>query len=243
MFTIEPKIITFVFRKMIDHFRTTSMKVTNFSETNSLLNSFVREIRDVTIQNDRLRFRRNIERLGEIMAYEISKELRYKTIQVKTPLDVAEVSVPDEKVVIATILRAGLPYHHGVLNYFDGAENAFVSAYRKYKETGHKTFDIHIEYIASPSIEGKTLILTDPMLATGGSMELTYRALLTKGNPSHIHIATIIASQQAIDYCIKNFPENKTTIWAAAIDPELNDSSYIVPGIGDAGDLAYGQKD
>lgn len=243
MFTIEPKIITFVFRKMIDHFRTTSMKVTNFSETNSLLNSFVREIRDVTIQNDRLRFRRNIERLGEIMAYEISKELRYKTIQVNTPLDVAQVSVPDEKVVIATILRAGLPYHHGVLNYFDGAENAFVSAYRKYKETGHKTFDIHIEYIASPSIEGKTLILTDPMLATGGSMELTYRALLTKGNPSHIHIATIIASQQAIDYCIKNFPENKTTIWAAAIDPELNDSSYIVPGIGDAGDLAYGQKD
>lgn len=243
MFTIEPKIITFVFRKMIDHFRTTSMKVTNFSETNSLLNSFVREIRDVTIQNDRLRFRRNIERLGEIMAYEISKELRYKTIQVNTPLDVAQVSVPDEKVVIATILRAGLPYHHGVLNYFDGAENAFVSAYRKYKETGHKTFDIHIEYIASPSIEGKTLILTDPMLATGGSMELTYRALLTKGNPSHIHIATIIASQQAIDYCIKNFPEEKTTIWAAAIDPELNDSSYIVPGIGDAGDLAYGQKD
>lgn len=243
LFTMEPKITTFVFRKIIDQNRTASMKVTNFSETNSLLNSFVREIRDVTIQNDRLRFRRNIERLGEIMAYEISKELRYKTIQVSTPLDVAEVSVPDEEVVIATILRAGLPYHHGVLNYFDGAENAFVSAYRKYKETGHKTFDIHIEYIASPSIEGKTLILTDPMLATGGSMELTYRALLTKGNPSHIHIATIIASQQAIDYCIKNFPEEKTTIWAAAIDPELNDSSYIVPGIGDAGDLAYGQKD
>lgn len=243
MFTILLKNITFVFRKMIDHFRTTSMKVTNFSETNSLLNSFVREIRDVTIQGDRLRFRRNIERLGEIMAYEISKEMRYKTIEVTTPLDVAQVSVPDEEIVIATILRAGLPYHHGVLNYFDGAENAFVSAYRKYKETGHKTFDIHIEYIASPSIEGKTLILTDPMLATGGSMELTYRALLTKGNPSHIHIATIIASQQAIDYCIQNFPEEKTTIWAAAIDPELNDSSYIVPGIGDAGDLAYGQKD
>lgn len=231
------------FPKKIDHYRISSMKVTNFSETNSLLNSFVREIRDVTIQKERFRFRRNIERLGEIMAYEISKELRYKTIQVTTPLDVAEVSVPDEEIVIATILRAGLPYHHGVLNYFDGAENAFVSAYRKYKETGHKTFDIHIEYIASPSIEGKTLILTDPMLATGSSMELTYRALLTKGTPSHIHIATIIASQQAIDYCIRNFPEEKTSIWAAAIDPELNDSSYIVPGIGDAGDLAYGQKD
>jgi len=231
------------FPKIIDQFRTTSMKVTNFSETNSLLNSFVREIRDVSIQNDRLRFRRNIERLGEIMAYEISKELQYKTIEVTTPLATAEVSIPDEEIVIATIMRAGLPYHHGVLNYFDGAENAFVSAYRKYKETGHKTFDIHIEYIASPSIEGKTLILTDPMLATGGSMELTYRALLTKGNPSHIHIATIIASQQAIDYCMQNFPEEKTTIWAAAIDPDLNESSYIVPGIGDAGDLAYGQKD
>ncbi|KUK76529.1 MAG: Uracil phosphoribosyltransferase [Proteiniphilum acetatigenes] len=243
LFKLETKMITFVFRKMIDHCSISSMKVTNFSENNSILNTFVREIRDVTIQKDRFRFRRNIERLGEIMAYEISKDLRYKTIQVTTPLDVAEVSVPDEEIVIATILRAGLPYHQGVLNYFDGAENAFVSAYRKYKETGHKTFDIHIEYIASPSIEGKTLILTDPMLATGGSMELTYRALLTKGTPAHIHIATVIASQQAIDYCIKNFPEEKTTIWAAAIDPELNEASYIVPGIGDAGDLAYGQKD
>lgn len=242
LFTVVAKIITFVFRKKIDHYRTASMKVINFSETNSLLNTYVREIRDITIQNDRLRFRRNIERLGEIMAYEISKKLRYKSIEVTTPLDVAKVNIPDEEIVIATILRAGLPYHHGVLNYFDGAENAFVSAYRKYKETGHKTFDIHIEYIASPSIEGKTLILTDPMLATGGSMELTYRALLTKGDPSHIHIATIIASQQAIDYCVKNFPQEKTTIWAAAIDPGLNESSYIVPGIGDAGDLAYGEK-
>lgn len=218
------------------------MRVTNFSESNSLLNSFVRELRDVTIQNDRLRFRRNIERLGEVMAYEISKEFRYHKINVKTPLDSVEVSVPAEDVVIATILRAGLPFHHGMLNYFDGAGNAFVSAYRKYKETGHQTFDIHIEYIASPSIEGKTLVLTDPMLATGSSMELTYRALLTKGTPAHIHIATIIASQQAIDYCIANFPADKTTIWAAAIDPELNESSYIVPGIGDAGDLAYGDK-
>ena len=221
---------------------TANMEVYNFSETNSLLNTYVREIRDITIQNDRLRFRRNIERIGEIMAYEISKKLRYKKIEVTTPLDVAEVSIPDEEIVIGTILRAGLHYHHGVLNYFDGAENAFVSAYRKYKETGHQSFDIHIEYIASPSIEGKTLILTDPMLATGGSMELTYRALLTKGSPSHIHIATIIASRQAIDYCTENFPDTKTTIWAAAIDPELNESSYIVPGIGDAGDLAYGEK-
>ncbi|RNC66369.1 uracil phosphoribosyltransferase [Proteiniphilum sp. X52] len=218
------------------------MEVNNFSDSNSLLNSFIREIRDVTIQNDRLRFRRNIERIGEIMAYEISKGFHYKKIEVSTPLDMAEVSVPEEDIVIATILRAGLPFHHGMLNYFDGAENAFVSAYRKYKETGHQSFDIHIEYIASPSIEGKTLILVDPMLATGTSMELTYRALLTKGTPANIHIATIIASRQAIDYCIANFPEEKTTIWAAAIDPGLNESSYIVPGIGDAGDLAYGEK-
>lgn len=219
------------------------MELFNFSENNSLLNSYIREIRDVTIQGDRLRFRRNLERIGEIMAYEISKTLSYKKIEVTTPLDLAEVNVLDEEVVIATILRAGLPFHHGMLSYFDGAGNAFVSAYRKYKETGHQSFDIHIEYIASPSIEGKTLILTDPMLATGSSMELTYRALLTKGNPHHIHIATIIASQQAIDYCKQHFPEDKTTIWAAVIDPELNESSYIVPGIGDAGDLAYGEKE
>ncbi|MGI6046719.1 MAG: uracil phosphoribosyltransferase [Petrimonas sp.] len=218
------------------------MKVIDFSKSNSLLNSFVREIRDVTIQNDRLRFRRNLERIGETMAYEISKDLSYKTISVTTPLDVAEVSIPNEDIVLGTILRAGLPFHHGILNYFDSAENAFVSAYRKYKETGHQSFDIHIEYIASPNIDGKILILTDPMLATGSSMDLAYRALLTKGTPKHIHIATIIASKQAIDYCLKNFPEEKTTIWAAAIDPGLDESSYIVPGIGDAGDLAYGEK-
>ncbi len=218
------------------------MNVINFSENNSLLNSFVREIRDINIQNDRLRFRRNIERLGEIMAYEISKEFKYKTIEVKTPLGVCDVNIPDEEIVIGTILRAGLPYHHGFLSYFDGAENAFVSAYRKYKETGHQSFDIHIEYIASPDIEGKTLILADPMLATGSSMDLTYRALLTKGTPKHIHIASIIASRQAVDYCVQNFPQDKTTIWIAAIDPDLNESSYIVPGIGDAGDLAYGIK-
>ncbi|MDI9603721.1 MAG: uracil phosphoribosyltransferase [Bacteroidota bacterium] len=218
------------------------MKLYNFSEESSLLSSYIREIRDITIQGDRLRFRRNLERIGEIMAYEISKTLAYKKITVNTPLDVAEVNVLDEEVVIAAILRAGVPFHHGLLNYFDGAGNAFVSAYRKYKETGHQSFDIHIEYIASPSIEGKTLILADPMLATGSSMELTYRALLTKGTPRHIHVATIVASQQAIDYCKRNFPDDKTTIWTAVVDPELNDASYIVPGIGDAGDLAYGEK-
>lgn len=218
------------------------MKIINFSENNSLMSTFVREIRDITIQNDRLRFRRNIERIGEIMAYEISKSLEYKTIDIMTPLQPTTANIPAKEVVVSTILRAGLPFHYGMLNYFDGADNAFVSAYRKYKETGHQTFDIHIEYIASPRIDGKILIITDPMLATGTSMDLTYRALQTKGIPDHIHIATIIASRQAIDYCVEHFPKEKTTIWAAAIDPELNDSSYILPGIGDAGDLAFGEK-
>jgi uracil phosphoribosyltransferase len=218
------------------------MKIINLSEQNTLLNRFVSELRDVNIQGDRIRFRRNVERIGEVMAYEISKTLNYKTIQTQTPLGVSETNVPCDSIVIGTILRAGLIYHQGFLNFFDDAENAFVSAYRKYKEN-HQSFHIHIEYIASPRIDDKILILTDPMLATGGSMELSYCALKTKGEPSHIHIATVIASQQAIDYCSQNFPEDKTTIWAAAIDPDLNESAYIVPGLGDAGDLAYGSKE
>ena len=218
------------------------MNIINLSKQNTVLNRFVSELRDVTIQTDRLRFRRNVERIGEIMAYEISRSLNYRSIQTQTPLGVSETNVPSDPIVIGTILRAGLIYHNGFLNYFDMAENAFVSAYRKYKEN-HQSFHIHIEYIASPRIDNKVLILTDPMLATGGSMELSYCALKTKGEPSHIHIATIIASQQAIEYCSKNFPEEKTTIWTAAIDPELNESAYIVPGLGDAGDLAYGDKE
>ena len=218
------------------------MKIVNFSEQNSLLNTFVREIRDVSIQNDRLRFRKNIERIGEIMAYEISKDLSYSSLCVETPLGNTKTNIINDQIVIATILRAGLIYHQGFLNFFDGADNAFVSAYRKYKEN-QLAFNIHIEYIASPLINDKTLIITDPMLATGGSMELSYHALLTKGKPKHIHIATIIASQQAIDYCKDKFPNENTTIWAAAIDPELDDHAYIIPGLGDAGDLAYGSKD
>ncbi|MDH6355826.1 uracil phosphoribosyltransferase [Dysgonomonas sp. PH5-45] len=219
------------------------MEIINLSEQNSILNTFLRELRDVNIQNDRLRFRRNIERIGEIMAYEISKTLQYNPIEVKTPLGFAPVNIPDEKVVLGTILRAGLGFHHGFLNYFDCAENSFVSAYRRYKEKGHESFDIYIEYIASPRLDDKILILTDPMLATGGSMEMSYRALLTKGTPRHVHIASIIASQPAIDYCKENFPAATTTIWTAAIDPSLDKSSYIVPGFGDAGDLAYGEKE
>lgn len=217
------------------------MKIINFSETNSILNQYVSEIRNVEVQNDRLRFRRNIERIGEIMAYEISKEFKYSAKNIQTPLGTAQVNTPDNQLVISTILRAGLPFHQGFLSYFDYAENAFVSAYRKYKDT--LKFDIHIEYIASPRIDDKTLIITDPMLATGSSMELSYQAMLTKGHPAEIHVASIIASKQAVEHIAQIFPEDKTTIWCAAIDPEINSHSYIVPGLGDAGDLAYGEKE
>lgn len=218
------------------------MKIVNLSNQNSILNQFVSELRDVNVQTDRMRFRRNVERIGEVMAYEISKDLKYESLETETPLGLSTTNVPNESIVVGTILRAGLIYHHGFLNFYDKAESAFVSAYRKYKEN-HQSFHIFIEYIASPRIDDKILILTDPMLATGGSMDLSYNALLTKGMPKHIHIATIIASQQAIDYCASNFPDDRTTIWAAAIDPSLNENAYIVPGLGDAGDLAYGEKD
>jgi uracil phosphoribosyltransferase len=217
------------------------MKVINFAETPSLVNQYLSEMRNVDVQTDMLRFRRNLERVGEIMAYEISKVLTYKEMTVTTPLADAECFVPDEKVVLATIFRAGVPFHQGFLNFFDHAENAFVSAYRKYKEK--ESFDVCIEYLASPNLDGKTLIICDPMLATGASMELSYRALLTKGTPAHIHVASVIASKQAVDYIKKTFPEDKTTIWIAGIDDKINSHSYIVPGLGDAGDLAYGTKE
>ena len=191
------------------------------------------------IQKDSMRFRRNMERIGEIMAYEISKTLNYKADKVKTPLGIKETTKIEEKLVVSTILRAGLPFHNGFLSYFDNAENAFVSAYRKYKDA--LKFDIFIEYIASPKLDGKTLIITDPMLATGGSMELAIGALQTKGKPRKVIIATIIASQPAIDYMQTHFGDD-ITLWTADIDPELNDHSYIVPGLGDAGDLAFGEK-
>lgn len=188
-----------------------------------------------------LRFRRNLERIGEIMAYEISKTLDYDTVDTLTPLAMAKSEVIATQVVLATIFRAGVPFHQGFLNYLDHAENAFVSAYRKYKEK--ENFDVCIEYLASPRIDGKTLILADPMLATGASMELSYRALLTKGTPAQIHVASVIASQQAVDYVAEHFPSDRTTIWIGAIDKEINSHSYIVPGLGDAGDLAYGTKE
>ena len=217
------------------------IEVINLESTPSLVSRFMRELRDVTIQTDPLRFRKNLERIGEIMAYEISKKLDYHEEEVQTPLDKVTVKEPSEKIVLATILRAGLPFHQGFLNFFDRAENAFVSAYRKYKEKGDK-FDVLVEYLASPDITGKTLIIVDPMLATGSSMELGYRALLNNGTPAKVHVASVIASQQAIDYIKKVMPQDKTTVWTASIDPEINAHSYIVPGLGDAGDLAFGEK-
>lgn len=217
------------------------MKITNFAEHPSVLSRYMMEMRDVNVQRDPMRFRRNLERAGEIMAYEISKDLTYRKVEVKTPLDTCICDDPAEQVVLGTIFRAGLPFHQGFLQYFDNAENAFVSAYRKYKEK--ENFDVLIEYLASPHIDGKTLILCDPMLATGASMELSFRALLTKGMPAHIHVASVIASQVAVDYIAKVFPQDRTSIWVGAIDPVINPHSYIVPGLGDAGDLAYGEKD
>lgn len=217
------------------------MKVIDFAEQDSLISQYMTELRDEKVQKDKLRFRRNLERIGEIMAYEISKTLDYKKVTTKTPLATMESDVVATPLVLATIFRAGVPFHQGFLNFFDHAENAFVSAYRKYKEK--ENFDVCIEYLASPRLDGKTLILADPMLATGASMELSYRALLTKGEPEHIHVASVIASRKAVDYIREHFPEEKTTVWIGAVDPEINAHSYIVPGLGDAGDLAYGIKE
>lgn len=217
------------------------MEVINFAEQPSLVSQYMMELRDEKIQKDMLRFRRNLQRIGEVMAYEMSKRMRYKTIDITTPLAVAQCQVLDEQVVLATIFRAGVPFHQGFLDFFDHSENAFVSAYCKYKN--ENDFDVHIEYIASPCVEGKTVIIADPMLATGSSMELGYKALLTKGEPAHIHVASVIASRQAIDYIKAKLPADRTTIWVGAIDDEIDAHSYIVPGLGDAGDLAYGEKE
>lgn len=216
------------------------MKVVNFAANPSLMSRYLLEMRSTEIQRDPMRFRRNLERVGEIMAYEISKVLNYKQVEVQTPLGVAKCDTPDDQIVLGTIFRAGVPFHQGFLSYFDYAENAFVSAYRKFKEK--ENFDICIEYLASPRLDGKTLLLVDPMLATGASMELSYRALLTKGIPAGLHLAAVIASKHAVEYLNKVMPDD-TTLWMGVIDDEINSHSYIVPGLGDAGDLAYGIKE
>ena len=208
---------------------------------NSILNRFIAQMRDKEIQRDSMRFRRNMERVGEIMAYEISKTLSYRTHMVETPLGVAAVEEVDDKIVVATILRAGLPFHQGFLNYFDNAESGFVSAYRKSRPDG--SFIVDVEYVSTSSLVGKTLILVDPMLATGTSLMLVYDALIRRaGEPEHTHFAAVFASEAGVDYVKRHINPAKYTLWCAVVDEELTSKSYIVPGIGDAGDLAYGEK-
>lgn len=214
--------------------------VHNLSEQNSIFNQFIAELRDINIQKDGMRFRRNLERMGEIMSYEISKTLEYQKKETTTPLGIAETSHLVSQPVIATILRAGLPMHIGVLNYFDNAQNAFISAYRRHHKDN--SFDIHVEYVSSPNLDGKILILCDPMIATGSSIVLAYKAILAKGTPKHVHIISAISSKEGVDYVRANMPTKNFTIWCGAIDEELTAHSYIVPGLGDAGDLAFGEK-
>lgn len=215
--------------------------VRNLGKKHSLLNQYIAELRDEQIQQDAMRFRRNLERIGQIFAYEISKELPYEPREVTTSLGAAEVPVLKENPVIGSILRAGIPLHMGLLNYFDHSENAFISAYRKYQKDGG--FTIQIEYLSSPSLEERILILADPMLATGASMVLTYRELLDKGRPAHTHLVTILASVEGVEYVKRHLSSSEVTLWVGAIDDELTAQAYIVPGLGDAGDLAFGSKD
>ena len=216
------------------------MKVYNFSQYSSLYNKFLSELRDENIQKDSMRFRKNLERLGEISAYEISKTLQGYSQVTKTPLGTSKTSVPSEKLVLATVLRAGLPLHNGLLKYYDNAENCFISAYRKH--TSKEEFEVEIQYMAGPNLTDKIVLLSDPMLATGRSMVLAYKALLKKGTPSKIHIVCVIGSEQGVEYISKNLPED-TTLWIGGIDSKMTSEAYIVPGLGDAGDLAFGKKD
>ena len=213
--------------------------VIDLSKHNSLLNHWVAELRDVHVQNDRMRFRRNIERIGEVAAYELSKTLRFKSVDVTTPLGIASTSLLEEQPVLGTILRAGLPLHQGMLNYFDKADNAFISAYRKHHPDG--SFEISLEYLSCPDLNNRILILCDPMLATGASLVETIQAIQKTYTPAQIHIVVTIASQKGIEHVEKELGD-EIPIWCAAIDPILNDKSYIVPGLGDAGDLAFGTK-
>jgi uracil phosphoribosyltransferase len=216
------------------------MHIHNLTEKNSILNTFISEMRDVTIQKDSMRFRRNIERIGEILGYEISKVLNYKPSLIETPLGTCEMNVMANDIVLCSILRAGVPLHNGLLTYFDNAQNAFISAYRQHQKNPD-SFEIVVEYLACPSLENKTLILADPMLATGQSLVATFEALKPFGTPKDIHLACVIGAQEGIDYISKHFNED-THLWIATVDPDLNEKGYIMPGLGDAGDLAFGEK-
>jgi uracil phosphoribosyltransferase len=216
------------------------MQIHYISEANSVLNHFLGQIRNVNVQQDSMRFRRNIERIGEIMAYEMSKDLNYKDIEIQTPFGVKKTTAIEDQLVLCSILRAGLPLHLGFLNYFDDAENGFVSAYR-YHPNNDDAFEIKVEYQAVPNIGNKNLILIDPMLATGQSMVAVFNKLIEKGKPSTIHIAVVIAAPEGIAYLEKHLPDN-CHLWVATLDEKLNEKNYILPGLGDAGDLAYGNK-
>lgn len=217
------------------------MKIHDISKNNSILNHFLHQIRDKSIQNDRMKFRRNIERIGEILSYEMSKTLEFQTKKFLTPLSASTYESLNEEIVVCSILRAGIPLHNGVLNYFDDADNAFVSAFRKQSETSEDDFDIAVEYLSSPSLDGKTLVLVDPMLATGLSMLNVLKALKKVGTPKSIHILSVIGTQPGIDLISNYLPED-THLWIGSIDERLNEKGYIIPGLGDAGDLAYGKK-
>lgn len=216
------------------------MTIINLSTEDSIFNSFIAQMRDKNIQKDSMRFRRNLERIGEIFAYNISKTLNFSDVEVTTPLGIAGCRLPSDNIVAATILRAGLPLHQGIINYFDNAQNAFIAAYRKYGKDNK--FEIKVEYMTAPNIEGKVLILADTMLATGASVVLAYRELLENGTPFKVHIVCPIASRDGVEYLSKSLPHKDVTLWVGALDEELTNKSYIIPGLGDAGDLAYGSK-
>lgn len=216
------------------------MIIHHLSENNTVLNTFISEIRAISIQQDSMRFRRNIERIGEVLGYELSKTLTFETLEITTPLGTKQMHLPEKELVLCSVLRAGLPLHQGLLNYFDKAENAFISAYRKHKENSDD-FSIEVEYFASPDLNNKTLILADPMLATGQSLVAVYEAIQKFGIPKAIHLVAVIGAQEGINFIKNHFPKN-THLWIAAIDDTLNDKGYIVPGLGDAGDLAFGKK-
>lgn len=217
------------------------MKTINLSEQNSVLNFYMAELRDKKYQQNRLLFRNNIRRIGELMAIEVSRTFDYKPKMVHTPLGELEIPIPKDEIMVATVLRAGLPFHEGFLNVFDHADNAFVSAYRMYTNREHTEVGVHTEYMASPSVKGKTLIIADPMLATGGSMAASIEALCKTGKPKRIHICCVIAAPEGIEVIKEVLPED-ATIWCAAIDPGMNEHKYIVPGFGDCGDLCFGEK-
>ena len=217
------------------------MEIVNFSEQNTVINQYMSELRDKSYQRNRLLFRNNIERIGQMMAYELSKTLEYKPKTVTTPLGTLDINLPKDDMVIATVLRAGLPFHQGFLNVFDKAENAFVSAYRMYTNREHTEVGVHTEYMAAPSVKGKTLVVVDPMLATGGSMVAAIEALHKNGKPHKIHVCCVIAAPEGIEFVKQYLPED-SYIWCAAIDPGMNENKYIVPGFGDCGDLCFGEK-